>query len=129
MNQTSVKRSAFAAAALTGALFLGACEDKRVKELDTGITRDSAMSVISRDLKPGSGPDSFPNVYRRSRYLLNGKNVEVLYFTSNNEKAGKDSVATRKLTPIVFIDNRLAGRGWDYLDSLSKANHIEIVKR
>jgi hypothetical protein len=60
---------------------------------------------------------------------VNGKNLEVLFFTSNDEKAGKDSVPTRKLTPIVFLENKLIGRGWDFLDSLSKADKIDVVKR
>jgi len=129
MNHSLVKRNAFVLAGLTAATLLAACEDKRVKQLDTGITRDSAMSVIAQDMKPGAGPDSFPNVYRRSRYLVGGKTLEVLFFTSNNEKAGKDSVETRKLAPIVFLDNKLIGKGWDFLDSISKADKIDIVKR
>jgi hypothetical protein len=129
MSQPFVRRNSLILAGMTAATLLTACEDKRVKQLDTGITRDSALSVMSHDLKPGSGPDSLPNVYRRARYLVNGKNLEVLFFTSNDEKAGKDSVPTRKLTPIVFLENKLIGRGWDFLDSLSKADKIDVVKR
>ncbi len=127
MNHFSVKRNSFVLVSLAAATLLSACEDKRVKELDTGITRDSALSIMSQDMKPG-GPDSLPNVYRRARYLVNGKNLEVLFFTANNEKVGKDSVPTRKLTPIVFRENKLIGRGWPFLDSLSKADKIDIVK-
>jgi hypothetical protein len=129
MSHPFVRRNSLILAAITAATLLTACEDKRVKQLDTGITRDSALSVMSHDLKPGSGPDSLPNVYRRARYLVNGKNLEVLFFTSNDEKVGKDSVPTRKLTPIVFLENKLIGRGWDFLDSLSKADKIDVVKR
>src|SRR4051794_1609970 len=74
MNHFFVRRKAFAVAALSAASVLVACEDKRVKQLDTGITRDSAVSVIAHDLPPGSPPDSFPNVYKRERYLIAGKN-------------------------------------------------------
>jgi hypothetical protein len=129
MNHPFVRRNAFVLAGLTAATFLVACEDKRVKQLDTGITRDSALSILSQDLKPGSGPDSFPNVYRRARYLIKGKNYEVLFFTPNNEKAGKDSVETKKLTPLLFVDNKMIGRGWNVLDSVSKADKIDLVKR
>lgn len=129
MNQFSVRRKAALVAGLTAATFLVACQDKRVKALDTGITRDSAVSVISHDLKPGTGPDSFPNVYKRDRFLIAGKNYEVLYFTSNDEKQGKDSVPLKKLTPIVFRENRMIGKGWDYWDSVSKANKIPVQKR
>ena len=114
---------------LSSAAFIAACEDKRVKELDTGITRDSAVSVIAQDLKPGSPSDSFPNVYKRDRYLINGKHIEVLYFTPNNEKVGKDTVPLKKLTPLVFVDFKLVGRGWEYWDSVRTANKIPIEKR
>jgi hypothetical protein len=131
MNHVSVKRSTVTVAAFSCAILLAACEDKRVSQLDTGISRDSALSVISHDIKPGTatGPDSFPNVYMRARYLIKGKNFEVLYFTPTNEKiekAGKDTIPLRKLSPIVFVDNRLIGRGWDFWDSVAAANRIQV---
>ena len=129
MNRYFVRRSLFGIAGFLTGSVLVACGDKRVNQLDTGITRDSALSVISHDLPRGSGPDSLPNVYTRERYLINGKNYEVMYFTPNDEKVGKDSVPFKKLTPLVFIDNKLVGRGWGYWDSVSKANKIELKKR
>jgi hypothetical protein len=129
MHHLSVRRKALTVAVLSTGAVLVACQDKRVKQLDTGITRDSAVSVISHDLKPGSGPDSFPNVYKRDRYLMGGKNYEVLYFTANNEKKGKDSVALKNLTPLVFLENRMIGKGWDFWDSVRTANKIPIEKR
>lgn len=129
MDQLSVRRRALFIVGLSCATLTTACEDKRVKGLDTGITRDSAVSVISHDLKPGSASDSFPNVYKRDRYLVNGKHLEVLYFTPNNEKAGKDTVPLKKLTPLVFVDFKLAGRGWEFWDSVRTANKIPIEKR
>jgi hypothetical protein len=129
MHHSSVSRRTLVVVGLSCAALVTACEDKRVKELDTGITRDSAVSVISHDLKPGSPSDSFPNVYKRDKYLVNGKHIEVLYFTPNNEKAGKDTVPLKKLTPLVFVEYRLVGRGWDFWDSVSTANKIPIQKR
>ena len=128
MNHVSVRRSAFTLAVMAAAIVSTACEDKRVKELHEGIPRDSAVSMLGRDLKPGASPDSLPNVYTRNRYLINGKNYEVLFFTPDNEKKGKDSVPLNKLTPIVFVDNRMVGKGWKYWDSLSAANKIPLQK-
>src|SRR5689334_7021338 len=104
MNHFSVRRRMMLLAAVATSTVLLACEDKRVKQLEAGITRDSAVSVMSHDLN-GTGPDSFPNTYTRERYLIGGKTYEVLYFTPGNEKAGKDSVPWNKLTPIVFVEN------------------------
>lgn len=130
MSHFFVRRST-AIGALSFAVILVGCEDKRVSQLDTGISRDSALSVISHDVKAGTatGPDSFPNVYTRDRYLISGKNYEVLYFTPNNEKiekAGKDTIPKRNLSPIVFVDNRLIGRGWPFWDSLAATLKIPL---
>src|SRR4051812_48423978 len=135
MHHFSVRQKAMTVAALSAATLLAACEDKRVKQLDTGITRDSAVSVIAHDLKPGAPPDSFPNVYTRGQFLVNGKRLEVLYFVPDNKKEPnkngpptqqKDTIPLRKLTPIVFLENRLIGRGWDFWDSVATANKIPV---
>ncbi len=145
MNTDSVRRRALLATGLTSAFFLAACEDKRVKELDTGISRDSAVKVITQDAKPAPAadsstisPNSIPNVFWRERFLIAGKNYEVLYFTSDNSKMPmphnggllpSDSIPFGKLTPIVFVDNRLTGRGWSYWDSVSTSLKIPLKKR
>lgn len=129
MHHYFVRRRALLVAGLSFAAVTAACEDKRVKEIHTGMTRDSVMSAISHDLPKGSAPDSLPNVYLREPYLIAGKNIEVLYFTSNNEKVGKDTVPFSKLTPIVMVDNRVIGRGWEFWDSMSTANKIPLKKR
>ena len=129
MNHVSVRRSALTLAVMSAAIVSTACEDKRVKQLHEGMPIDSAVSKISEDAKPGSGAGTAQNVYTRSRYLINGKNYEVVFFTPDNEKPGKDSVEWKKLTPIVFVDNRMVGKGWQYWDSLSAANKIPLQKR
>jgi hypothetical protein len=113
---------------MSALVLLAACEDKRVSQLDTGITRDSAVSVLAQEIK-GGGADSFPNVYTRDKYLINGKNYEVLYFTKNNEKATKDTVPWKNLTPLVFVENKLVAKGWSPWDSISKANKIPLKPR
>lgn len=129
MHDFSVRRRAMFVVGLSCAAVTAACEDKRVKEIHTGMTRDSVMSAISHDLPKSSAPDSLPNVYLREPYLIGGKNIEVLYFTSHDEKVGKDTVPFSKLTPIVMVDNRVVGRGWKFWDSMSTANKIPLKKR
>ena len=128
MKPFVVRGRTLAVAGVSALVLLAACEDKRVSQLDTGITRDSAVSVLAQEIK-GGGRDSFPNVYTRDKFLIGGKNFEVLYFTANNEKAGKDSVPFKKLTPIVFVDNKLFAKGWSAWDSISKANNIPLKPR
>ena len=144
MNKYSVRRRAYLVIGLTSGMLVAACEDKRVKDLDTGISRDSALKVITRDPKPAprdssaNSPDSYPNVYWRERFLVAGKNYEVLYFTADNTKMPiprnggmlpADSIPYAKLTPIVFVENRLAGRGWKFWDSVSTALKVPLKKR
>jgi hypothetical protein len=137
MNICFVRRRSLVVAGLAAATLTAACEDKRVKELNAGISRDSAVNVISQGVKPGATPDSFPNVYWRERFLAGGKNYEVLYFTPNNDKwpaptGGKappiDSIPFKRLTPIVFVNNTLVGRGWKFWDSAATANKLQTHK-
>ena len=130
MTHFSVRRRMLVPCALAGAVVLAACEDKRVKAVDTGITRDSAISLIAHDLPANAKSDSLPNVYIRERYLIGGKNYEVLFFTPRNDKAqpGKDTL-WGKLTPIVLVDNKTVGTGWKVWDSISTANKIPLKKR
>jgi len=137
MHRLFVRRSTIASSVLA-VVTIVACQDKRMSKLDTGITRDSVLSVISQDMKPGGGVDSFPNVYTRERFLVAGKNLEVLYYTPSNEKkptapsgraAKGDTLPFKKLTPLVFVDNKLIGRGWVFWDSVSTANRIPLKKR
>ena len=126
MSGFLVRRRGVTLGALSAVVLLIACgEDKRVKELNTGITRDSAVTVLAQEIK-GGGSDSFPNVYARERYLANSKNYEVLFFAPNNEKQSKTKVAWSKLTPLVFEDNRLIAKGWGPWDSISKAINVPL---
>jgi len=128
MSAYLVRRSAplLAVAALAG---LVACEDARVKSVDSvGMTRDQVLSKLAQEAR-GVGPDSMPNVYRRSEYLVDGKKYEVLYFAKHNEKAGRDSVPYEDLTPIVLVDNQYIGKGWDFFDSLGTVAKIPVPKR
>jgi hypothetical protein len=127
MHDFSVRRRASSLVVLTAAVSLAACEDARIKELNTGITKDSAITVMAQEVK-GGGHDSLPNVYLREPYLIGGKNIEVLYFSPDNQKAVKDTVFT-KVTPVVFVNFKLAGRGWAFWDSVSKAHGIPLKKR
>jgi len=128
-SSVPIRSLAFAAVAAAG--FLVACgEDARVKDVDTGITRDSLLTIWS---KGTHGVDSLPSVYQRERYLIGGKNYEILYFSPTGQKAytgvQTDTIPWKDLTPVAVIDNKVVGKGWEYLDSLSTANKIPLKKR
>src|SRR5262245_35611772 len=105
MTTSFVRRSTQLFTVAAAVATLAACEDARVKAVDTGMTRDQVLSQLSKDAE-GAGPDSAPNVYKKELYLLNGQQYEVLYFTKHNEKITRDTVAWEDLTPIVMQNNR-----------------------
>lgn len=126
MNTCIVRRSTLAAGALAGLVLLAGCQDKRVKEMQTGITRDSVMSMTAQGTV---GSDSMPSIYKRDTYLIDGKTLEVLYFDSQNRKIGKDTVPLAKLTPLVMWNGNLVGKGWAAWDSIAASHKIPITKR
>ena len=128
MSSYIVRRSA-SVLALIAAATLVACEDARVKSVDSvGMTRDQVLTKLGEDAQ-GVGPDSMPNVYRRSEFLVDGKKYEILYFSDENAKANKDTVPYKDLTPIVLVDNKFIGKGWAFFDSVGQATKIPVPKR
>jgi hypothetical protein len=127
---SSVKAYQGIVATMACVAVLAACGDARVKDVDTGITRDSVLSIIG---KGSHGVDSLPNVYLREPYLIDGKNYEVFFFTSTGShvysSANKDTIPWKDLEPIAMIDNKVAGKGWAFLDSLYGAHKIPLKKR
>ena len=125
-----VKSRRLLLAAVGSASLLGACTEKRVKAVDTGITKDSLLTIIGKD---APGIDSLPNVYTRERYLIDSKNYEILFFSPTGKHlfvgVQKDTIPWKDLTPIAMIDQRVVGKSWDYVDSLYKAHKIPVKKR
>lgn len=117
--------------AVAGVALVAACgQDQRVKDVDTGISRDSLLTIWS---KGTHGVDSLPSVYQRERYFFGGKTYEVLYFSPTGEHVytgvQKDTIPWKELTPVAMIENKVVGKGWEYLDSLYAANKIPVKKR
>lgn len=128
MHSLVGKRS-LAFVALTGALLLAGCKDKRVKAVNTGITRDSLLNVIGQG---APGIDSIPNVYRSDRYLIDGKQYEIFYFSGSGKHLFapvKDTIPWKKLVPIAMIDRVVVGKEWPYIDSLFTAHKIPVHPR
>ena len=130
MKSFFVRERVVALLGVASIVTLAACEDRRVKALDTGISMDSAVAILSPGAKrTQAGLDSTAaNVAWQDRYLINGKNYEIIYFSGNDEKrSGRDSVF-KGLTPVVFVDGKMIGKGWAFWDSTSKALKIPVKK-
>ena len=106
---------AFAAALVV----MTACGDKRIQKLSKGIGRDSVMKLL------GSTPaDSMALIFQSSRFLVNGENVEVLYYDVRGRKRFQDSVPGEELTPVVLTNGKVEGWGWANWDSVAKSLSI-----
>ncbi len=106
-------------AAVGSLLAMTACEraDPRLGNLTVGIAKDSAIIAME-----GEAPK------RIDPYLYNGQYIEAMLFP---RKGKTDSAATadRNMTPVVVINGKLAGWGWDYWDSTATANHIDVAPK
>lgn len=93
---------------------LAGCErpDTRLEKLTVGLAKDSVLRAM------GAEPQ------RLDPYLVNGQYIEAMYF---NRAGRTDSVADRKLTPVIFVAGQLQGWGWAYWDSAAAANRITVA--
>ena len=130
MKSFFVRERVVALLGVASLVTLAACEDKRVKALDTGISMDSAVAILSPGAKrTQAGLDSTaPNVAWQDRYLINGKNYEIIYFSGRDAKRSARDSVFKDVTPVVFVDGKMIGKGWDFWDSTSKALKIPVKK-
>ena len=89
--------------------------DARSKTLAAGIPKDSVVKLMGVD-KP----------QRVDPYLTNGHYIEAMYYRG---LGASDSVADRKLFPVVVIDGKLVAWGWKSWDSIAGANKIQVAKK
>lgn len=122
MPRPSIFRRVLAPALL---LSLAACQDKRIRELTAGIPKDSVLRIIT-DGVPAQG-DTIQNVYRHGQYLVDSKMFDIYLFDPDNRKLWTDPlVEDKELTPIVVINDTLAGWGWDHMDEITYKYRIQV---
>lgn len=92
---------------------LAACGDARLKKLSTGIEKDSVAVIM------GNEP------HRTESYQTAGKFWEVMLYARGNE-AAEDSVAWKKLSPVVMADGKVVGFGWDYWRKEAETLNIPV---
>lgn len=95
------------------------CEraDPRLKNLTVGITKDSVGGAMEK---------AAPR--KTERYLVAGQNIETLYFQKKG-KTDPASLEDRNMSPLVMVDDKLAGWGWDFWDSVATAHNIKVAKK
>lgn len=105
-------------------LMLSACQDRRVRQLDVGMSKDSVISIVGEGAPAG---DTLPNLYRHNQYFVESKMFDIYLFDEKNRKAWLDpEVRDQELIPLVLVDGKLAGTGWDYMDEVSSKYRIQV---
>ena len=108
-----------------GLLALSACQDKRIRELDVGISKDSAIAILADGVVPNV--DTIQNVYRHNRYFVQGKEFDIYLFDPQNRKLWNDpEVTDKELTPVVVIDGKVDGWGWGHMDDVTSKYSIQL---
>jgi hypothetical protein len=103
-----------------------ACGDSRINKLTPGISRDSALKVINE----GTSGDSLARVYKQETYLVNGQLTNILFYNKNGVRQKQDStLAAKAQTPIVTVDGKVTGWGWEHYDSVAKAMNFKPTPR
>ncbi|HJR35291.1 MAG TPA: hypothetical protein VJ817_10105, partial [Gemmatimonadales bacterium] len=99
------------------AAVLAACSsgDARFEQLTVGITKDSALRVMGSQAPTRTDP-----------FLTEGKFIEVMYFTP---AGSTDSLPDREMSPLVTVDGKLVGWGWEALDSVAAATKIPVAEK
>ena len=108
----------FACAVACAVAGLIACEraDTRLDNLTAGITKDSVTAVMG-------GPPK-----RLDPYLIAGQYIETMYY-SRLGKTDSASLTDRRMAPVVVINGKLAGWGWDFWDSTAEAHRIRVATK
>jgi hypothetical protein len=107
--------SARAATAIGILTLVTACGDARLDKLSLGVTKDSAAAII------GETP------HRAVSYVTAGKVWEVQFYP-RNPAGDADSIPWRKMSPVVFIENKAVGWGWGWWGRESIRQNIVMPK-
>ena len=114
-----ITKSGIARATALGLLVVAmGCEraDPRLKNLHVGMVKDSVMVAME-----GASPR------RTDPFLYKGQYIEAMLFQQKG-KTDPESLEDRKMAPVIVINGKLVGWGWDYWDSVAAANNIPVKK-
>ncbi|HEX3926616.1 MAG TPA: hypothetical protein VHW65_01345 [Gemmatimonadales bacterium] len=89
--------------ALLIATTVTACADARLKKLSANISKDSVAALM------GDAP------HTSASFFTSGKLWEIEFF-SRGTVLPKDSIAWRKMTPVMFVGGKTVIWGWSALD-------------
>ena len=96
-----------ASVALLAVATLSACGDRRLAKLTLNLPADSVAIAMKAEAP-----------HRTLSYLTAGRQWEVRLY-AKDAAATTDSIAWRKLSPVVLTDGKVVGWGWGAWDKLA----------
>jgi hypothetical protein len=89
------------------------------------MAKDSVIAVLA-DGQPAKA-DTIQNVYNHTRYLMDAKEIDIYMFDPKNRKLWTEpDVTNDELTPVVVIDGKLDGWGWDHMEEVTSKFRIQV---
>lgn len=97
-----------------------------LNRVDIGMTKGQVVTTMGDRSATEAASGTYTNPFKRETIKgLDGKTYDVLFYYT--QQIG-DKAIESGLTPIVFLDNKVSGIGWGYLDSLS-GNSTSTIRR
>lgn len=108
----------------------------RLNDLELGFTKGKVLEVMgestdtlkSNQLRDSGTPNErviINNPYRSSAFTKSGTQIEILlYYT--DLKSNDGAITDDELTPIILIDGKVAGWGWEYWTDVAAKYEIRI---
>lgn len=110
-------------AILGAAAFLTACGGgdlgaARLKAVEDGTSRDEVLTIMGTGPITATGNDTMRvvNGFRRSSYLVNGSQYEILFYRETPGNVSEEVVRDVEV-PVVLKDGAAIGWGWRYFDA------------
>jgi len=107
-----------------------------LNDLELGFTKGKVLEVMgestdtlkSNQLRDSGTPNErviINNPYRSSAFTKSGTQIEILlYYT--DLKSNDGAITDDELTPIILIDGKVAGWGWEYWTDVAAKYEIRI---
>lgn len=102
--------------------------DARTEMITPGMDRAAVMSTLQGG-EPGSATDPQAFIWRSAQYIVDGKMIEVVWYSRDNERrTATDTIPRGKVLPVVLADGVAVGAGYAVFDSVAAATKIPRTK-
>jgi hypothetical protein len=111
--------------------FVVSCDDdggdSRTEQITLGMTRQALLAVLQQPAAGGPpvAADSLTNIWRTASYLTDGRVLEVIWYSRENERRkAADTVPDKPVYPVVLADGVVIGMGRSVMDSLARLGRV-----